>query len=111
VPWIGQPGAAWLTWSVPGGTFLGVAQPDEVYQEGSEALPAGQQFLAFTDGVTEAGHSRRQLFHGQLQGFLDTLPAGLSVGQVVVRLLQALQIHAGADWPEDDTTLVCLQRR
>jgi serine phosphatase RsbU (regulator of sigma subunit) len=67
--------------------------------------------LAFTDGVTEAGRSHGQLFQGQLHSFLDALPAGLSAGQVVVRLLQALQIHAGAVWPEDDTTLLCLHRR
>ncbi len=110
-PWLGQPGAAWQPWTVPGGTFLGVAQPDEEYQEGPAVLPVGQQLLAFTDGVTEAGRSQGRLFQGQLQAFLAGLPPGLSAGQVVVRLLQALQIHAGAVWPEDDTTLVSLQRR
>jgi hypothetical protein len=75
-----------------------------------EALQVGQHLLAFTDGVTEAGRGRSQHFEGQLQGFLDALPAGLPAGHVMVRLLQALQIHAGAVWPEDDTTLVCLHR-
>jgi sigma-B regulation protein RsbU (phosphoserine phosphatase) len=110
-PWIGQAGVKWQQWAVPGGTVLGVAQPDEEYQEGPAALQVGQQLLVFTDGVSEAGRSHGRLFQGQLQGFLDALPAGLSAGQVVVRLLQALQIHAGAAWPEDDTTLVCLHRR
>ncbi len=110
-PWIGQPGATWQPWPVPGGTFLGVAQPDEEYQEGPAALLVGQQLLAWTDGVTEAGRSRGQLFQGQLERFLEALPVGLPAGQVVVRLLQALQVHAGAVWPEDDTTVVCLHRR
>jgi serine phosphatase RsbU (regulator of sigma subunit) len=111
VPWLGQPGAAWQEWAVPGGTFLGVAQPDEAYPEGAAALGVGQHLLAFTDGVTEAGISTGQLYQGQFPGFLQALPGGLAAGQVVVRLLQALQIHAGAAWPEDDTMVVCLQRR
>ncbi len=111
LPWIGQPGAAWQEWAVPGGTFLGVAQPDEAYPEGAAALGVGQLLLTFTDGVTEAGASHGQLFQGQLPGFLQALPVGLPAGQVVVRLLQALQVHAGAAWPEDDTTVVCLHRR
>jgi sigma-B regulation protein RsbU (phosphoserine phosphatase) len=110
-PWVGQPGVGWQAWPVPGATFLGVAQPDEVYPEGARALGADQQLLAFTDGVTEAGQARGQQFQGQLHAFLDALPAGLPVGQVVVRLLQALQIHAGAAWPEDDTTVVGVHRR
>jgi sigma-B regulation protein RsbU (phosphoserine phosphatase) len=111
LPWIGQPLANWQEWAVPGGTFLGVAQPDEEYQEGPATLQVGEQLLVFTDGVSEAGRSRGVLFHGQLQAFLDALPAGSSAGQAVVRLLQALQIHAGAAWPEDDTTVVCLHRQ
>jgi serine phosphatase RsbU (regulator of sigma subunit) len=95
----------------PGGTLLGVAQPDEVYQEGQRALGADQQLLAFTDGVTEAGQSLGRQFQGRIQGFLDALPAGLPVGQVVLRLLQALQVHAGAAWPEDDTSVVGVHRR
>jgi serine phosphatase RsbU (regulator of sigma subunit) len=107
-PWIGQPGGNWQPWAVPGGTFLGVAEPDEEYPEGTAALQVGQQLLAFTDGVAEAGRSHGSLFQGQLQAFLDALPAGLPAGQVVVRLLLSLQIHAGTVWPEDDITVVCL---
>lgn len=110
-PWVGQAGANWQPWDVPGGTFLGVAEPDEEYPEGPAALQLGQQLLVFTDGVPEAGRLHGRMFQGQLQGFLNALPAGLSAGQVVVRLLQALQIQAGAAWPEDDTTVVCLHRR
>src|SRR5262249_1291670 len=70
-PWIGQSGKTWQPGAVPGGTFQGVAQPDEVYQEGTVALQ-----VAFTDGVSEAGAGRsdRQQFAGRLQGFLDALP-------------------------------------
>jgi serine phosphatase RsbU (regulator of sigma subunit) len=96
---------------VPGGTFLGVAAPDGEYEEGTSALQSGFQFLTFTDGVTEAGRGHGQLFqNGQLPAFLAGLPAGLSAGQVVMRLLQALQVHAAAPWPEDDTTVLGLRR-
>jgi serine phosphatase RsbU (regulator of sigma subunit) len=120
-PWVGQPGGNWQQWAVPGRTFLGVAQPDEAYAEGPVVLAPGQNLLAFTDGVTEAGRWRKDLFAGRIPDFLSSLPAGLSAGQVVVRLLQALQVHAGADypvtassgaiWPEDDTTVIGLSRR
>jgi hypothetical protein len=43
--WIGQPGANWRPWSVLGGTFLGVAEPDEEYPEGPTTLQAGQQTI------------------------------------------------------------------
>jgi len=110
-PWIGEPGGTWQAWTVPGGTFLGVAPLGAKYDEEAIQLPADSHFLAFTDGVTEAGRGRSALFaKGHLPAFLAGLPAGLSAGLLVVRLLQALQIHAGQGWPEDDTAVLCVRR-
>jgi serine phosphatase RsbU (regulator of sigma subunit) len=110
-PWIGTPGALWSAWNVPGGPVLGAFHQPAGYPEGLAALQVGQQLLAFTDGVTEAGRSRGARFQfGAPAVFLAGLPAGLSAGELVVWLLQALQVHAGPPWPEDDTTLCCLRR-
>jgi hypothetical protein len=46
-----------------------------------------------------------------LQAFLAGLVVGLSGDQVVAQLLRALQGHVPIGWPEDDTTILCLQRR
>jgi hypothetical protein len=113
LPWLGLPIAGWIPWAVEGGPLLGFPVPDATYANETTTLPPGWKLLAFTDGVTEAGCQRQPaaLFvNGPLEAFLAGLPAGLSAGQVVVRLLQALQIHARAAWPEDDTTVLCLYR-
>jgi serine phosphatase RsbU (regulator of sigma subunit) len=67
--------------------------------------------LAFTDGVTEAGATQGPQFqHGPLQALLAGLPDNLSADEVVARLLAGVQAHAGTAWPEDDTTILCLNQ-
>ncbi len=110
-PQVGQPGAAWQRWQVPPGLLLGIPLFDPPFQDASILLPPGQHLLAFTDGVTEAGSGHSNQFQrGPLQAFLAGLPAGTAPQQVVDGLLQALQTHVGAGWPEDDTTIVCVCR-
>jgi phosphoserine phosphatase RsbU/P len=112
-PHIGQPGGNWQAWGLPGGAPLGILIPGGGYQEAVAPLTAGQYLLAFTDGVSEAGASKGKMFqfqHGPLQAFLAGLPAGLTADQIVLRLVSALQAHVGGNWPEDDTTILCLQR-
>jgi serine phosphatase RsbU (regulator of sigma subunit) len=110
-PQVGQPGAVWQPWHLPGGPPLGILIPDGGYQETSTTLLTGQQLLAYTDGVTEAGAlGGNQFQHGPLQRLLASLPAGLSGDQVIARLLQTLQSHVPIAWPEDDTTILCLER-
>ncbi len=110
-PLLGQAGAAWQSWSLPGGTFLGVELPNHGYQQATAPLASRQQLLAFTDGVSEAGAKAvaSQFQHGPLQTFFGRLSAGLSCQDIVDRLMQALQQHVGAAWPDDDTTVMCLQ--
>ncbi len=110
-PSIRRSGGHWQPWRLPGGLPLGILVPTGGYQETTTTLTSGQQVLAFTDGVTEAGATQgKQFQHGPLQGFLANLPAGLSPDRVVARLVQALQGHVPVGWPEDDTTILCLQR-
>jgi sigma-B regulation protein RsbU (phosphoserine phosphatase) len=110
-PWVRQPGQTWQSWSVPGGPPLGLPFPDADYQDDRLHLASGQLLLAFTDGVSEAGAAQgRQFQHGPLQTFLASLPGGLATDGVVATLLQALRAHVGANWPEDDTTILCLRR-
>lgn len=110
-PWIGQPGASWNVWPLPAGRPLGFPFP-ATYSEVMNSLASGQQLLAFSDGVTEAGKAQGCLFeNGPLQSFLGGLAAGLSAGGVIARLMQTLQSYSGIDWPEDDTSVFCLQCR
>jgi serine phosphatase RsbU (regulator of sigma subunit) len=75
-------------------------------------LSPGEYFLAFSDGVTEAGAKGhgQQFQQGHLDSWLARLSPGLSPGEVVGRLVAALQRHVPLDWPEDDTTVVALRR-
>jgi serine phosphatase RsbU (regulator of sigma subunit) len=110
-PCVRQPGIGWQPWQVPNGLPLGILVPSGAYQEAATTLAVGQHLLAFTDGVTEAGATLGNQFqHGHLQRFLTSLPPGLPADQVVAQLLQALQSHVPTGWPEDDTTILCLQR-
>ncbi len=110
-PQLGQPGGAWQTWQLPPGPFLGIPLFAPSFQEGRVPLQPDQHLVAFTDGVSEAGRGKSSLFQGRpLQAFLAGQPAGTTPQQVVDELLQALQGHVGAGWPEDDTTIVCVRR-
>jgi serine phosphatase RsbU (regulator of sigma subunit) len=109
-PWLGQPGGGWLTWVLPGGTPLGIPAPAVSFQDAVTSLR--ESFLAFTDGVTEAGarSGAPQFQHAGLPAFLAGLPATATPSQIVSRLLTAVQAHVGPTWPDDDTTAVCLRR-
>jgi serine phosphatase RsbU (regulator of sigma subunit) len=110
-PYARQFGAGWHPWQLPNGLPLGILVPTGAYQEAATTLAVGQHLLAFTDGVTEAGATLGNQFqHGHLQRLLTSLPPGLPADQVVAQLLQALQSHVPTGWPEDDTTILCLQR-
>jgi serine phosphatase RsbU (regulator of sigma subunit) len=110
-PFVGQPGAVWQPWHLPSGPPLGIIIPATGYQEDAMTLAVGQQLLAFSDGVAEAGARKGiQFQHGSLQWFLANLPSGLPGDQLLVLLVQALQAHVPTGWPEDDTTILCVGR-
>lgn len=109
-PQRGQPGGAWQPWDLDGGPPLGIPVPDLVYGQTGGTFSSGEQLLAFTDGVTEAGRTGGLLFmHGLLQQFLGSLTSGLGGDAMLALLRGALQAHVGGGWPEDDTTAFCLQ--
>jgi serine phosphatase RsbU (regulator of sigma subunit) len=111
-PLLGEPGGSWQTWSISGVAPLGLPIPDMDFADTLRSLAPGEHLLAFTDGVTEAGVmcGKDQFQHGHLHTCLNGLPAGTSVDQVVEALRQAVQGHVGANWPEDDTTVLGIQR-
>ena len=112
--WLGWPGGAWQPWDLPIGPPLGITDPAlPGYAKHSLTLLAGQQLLAFTDGVTEAGKTSvpPSLFQHQMPAFLAALPQAAPADEVVGTLVGALQTRAGASWPEDDTTILSLCRR
>jgi sigma-B regulation protein RsbU (phosphoserine phosphatase) len=111
-PQLGQPGGAWQPWHLPNGPPLGILLLEGGYQDDAITLTSGQQLLVFTDGVTEAGAMQGTQFqHGSLQRCLARLSPGLPADQVVAQLVQAVQAHVPVGWPDDDTTVLCLQRR
>jgi phosphoserine phosphatase RsbU/P len=111
-PLLGQPSVGWQTWHLPNGPPLGILISPAGYQEATTTLTGGEQLLAFTDGVTEAGTRQGHQFqNGPLLWSLGGFPPGLPAHEVVAELLGALQGHVQANWPEDDVTILCLQRR
>jgi serine phosphatase RsbU (regulator of sigma subunit) len=110
-PFVGRPGDSWQSWRLPGVSPLGLPIPDGEFAQAARHLATGEQVLAFTDGVSEAGAAHGTQFqHGPLQTWLKGLPGGLVVDQVVSQLYQAAQAYVGAGWPEDDLTVLGVQR-
>jgi sigma-B regulation protein RsbU (phosphoserine phosphatase) len=111
-PLRGGTGGVWQLWTLPPGLFLGIIPGGTPYQEDTTPLVAGTCLLLFTDGVTEAGAKSNvpQFQHGALDAFLTARAAGETPANIVPDLCAALQSHVGATWPDDDTTLTCVQR-
>jgi serine phosphatase RsbU (regulator of sigma subunit) len=109
-PWLGQPGGAWLRWVLPAGTPLGIPASAVSFQDA--VTPLHESLLAFTDGVSEAGAKSGvpRFQHAGLPAFLAGLAAAATPSSIVSGLVSALQKHVGANWPDDDATVVCLRR-
>jgi serine phosphatase RsbU (regulator of sigma subunit) len=114
-PWLRLPPGDWQMHPVPTGPPLGLPIPAALYQSTDAALPDQGSLLAFTDGVTEAGANvrpvaRPQFQNAELPNLLAGLPLSATPSEVVGALMTALQNHVGPNWPDDDTTAVCLRR-
>lgn len=109
-PLLSRTGAGWQAWALPRGSFLGILPGSTEYHEETTPLAAGDRLLAFTDGVTEGGAKLGvpQFQVGGLEAFLASAPA--TPTETVRGLMAALSTHVGPNWPDDDTTVFCLQQ-
>jgi serine phosphatase RsbU (regulator of sigma subunit) len=83
---------------------------DQSYESEQAELAEGDTVLLYTDGLLEAGG-----LSGSDEFGLDRIRTCLSVDGspriVIERLTAALAAHIDGDEPEDDVTLVCIQRK
>jgi serine phosphatase RsbU (regulator of sigma subunit) len=101
-------GGSWQACQLGGGAPLG-APAETAYDSRSLSLLPGNVLLAFSDGIPEARNDADRQYHPH---FFTAFLAGQRPDAVGVSLCDALLIdvqnHAGAAWPQDDTTLLCL---
>ncbi|HSM57962.1 MAG TPA: SpoIIE family protein phosphatase [Candidatus Sulfomarinibacteraceae bacterium] len=92
----------------PTGPALGMF-PDMDFSLGQAQLQPGDILLGFTDGVTEArddaGH-----FYGERRLLQQARAPAVSASQVLQRIAQDVQAHAGGAPQSDDITMVALRR-
>ena len=89
---------------------LAAVFPDATYGEDRRTLAAGDLLFLYTDGITEAGAGRKELFGEQR---LESLLLGLAaepVAEVCRSVLQAVGEFA-EDGFDDDVTMLALRRR
>ncbi len=82
---------------------------DMAYEEQETVLAPGEQLLFYSDGLVEAHNAEHEMF-----GFprLTRLLGAMKPGEDSIHFLrEQLRSFVGAEWePEDDVTLVALQR-
>jgi serine phosphatase RsbU (regulator of sigma subunit)/anti-sigma regulatory factor (Ser/Thr protein kinase) len=83
--------------------------PDMTYEEQETILVPGEHVLFYSDGLVEAHNTEREMFgFPRLTRMLGEMQPG---GDSISFLLEQLRLFVGAEWePEDDVTLVTLQR-
>ena len=92
------------------GPPLGVAQNAE-YNELTATLSPGDVLLLYTDGISEAGPSRRELLGtGSLKRILAALPGGAEVQEQAEALVAEASLFAGGIF-RDDVAVLLAQRQ
>jgi sigma-B regulation protein RsbU (phosphoserine phosphatase) len=98
--------AEWL--KLPEGLVLAVMQ-DSKYQTKTTKLNKGDFLLLYTDGVTEAMNSSRQLYsEKKLLATLESL-SGKSPADVVKEIVTSVTTHAAGAPQSDDITVLALR--
>jgi serine phosphatase RsbU (regulator of sigma subunit) len=90
------------------GTLLGV-MPDPKLRDTTLELSAGDAFVLYTDGVTEAGAPDRLLDPADLGDALARCPT--TEQAELAACLERLAVETSAGEPQDDIAIVALQVR
>lgn len=93
-----------------GGMPLGVFD-DAKFGQRELRLKAGEILLVYTDGVTEAMNSRKELFGEERLKQAVRGQARLSAEQLTQRVVEAVAKFAGGAEPSDDITLLAIKHR
>jgi sigma-B regulation protein RsbU (phosphoserine phosphatase) len=93
----------------PTGAVLGVAE-SFLYQERSSTFHPGDLLLLYTDGVTDAGNSREEMFEEQRLVDYVSGRRGESPAEIVFGLLSEIRAFTGRHDFDDDLTVVAIRR-
>lgn len=78
-----------------------------VYEEGEAVLPAGSSLFLYTDGVTEAENSSKELYSEErLIRFLESMPSNDNPETVINSVLEDVKSHCGGAEQSDDITML-----
>lgn len=92
------------------GLLLGVV-PETTYGRCEVAVPAGTVLVAYTDGVTEALNSQRQMF--RVEGIVRTMSTCLELpaADILEAVWRRLEAHTADTSEPDDRTLLVIRAR
>ena len=88
--------------------ILGVSKKIK-YREYRLTLSPGDMLFFYTDGITEAMNSQRELFNeNRLKSTLDSIPANSSANEIVSSVYTSVKQHVGEAEQSDDMTMLGL---
>lgn len=92
-----------------GGMVLGV-RPGQRFDSGELEFEAGDALVLYTDGVTEAMNSTRELFgEARLVALLDRF-AGRPLTEMVAAIYEAVSVFAAGATQHDDVTVLAMRK-
>ncbi|MBK9247372.1 MAG: PP2C family protein-serine/threonine phosphatase [Ignavibacteria bacterium] len=93
-----------------GGIILGILDTPPPYRMGYTIIERGETLLLYTDGVSEAMNPKDEEFgEAQTTSFLREF-SSLPAVDIVDKLIEAVQYHAGIAPQSDDITLAIIKR-
>ncbi len=114
----GAPGRQWQRWEIPYGCLVGyeddqLQENEDPFAEAPTSLDPGEKTLIYTDGLYDAKHGsyNAENFGKQaLQEYLYSLRGEIDGQTLLERLVEALRRFLRGTEPDDDVTVVCLER-